>query len=148
MIASTDGFIVTGSFEQFIGVHVHRPPWFSQVLCDNQHFCGKTDLQVPHLDANFEKFSGASSIDLLYSFSPLRQVEDDPVLRHIPYFGEEDKEEFDYRNFYDSTTLLNDSYFEGTSNGVLFSYFLTVFLRTIQAQDHSWADQVLFTPLE
>ena len=47
------------------------------------------------------------------------QVDDDPVLRHIPYFGDEDKEEFDYLNYYDSTTLLSDTLFEG-----IFSSFL------------------------
>ena len=57
------------------------------------------------------------------------QVDDDPVLRHIPYFGDEDKEEFDYLNYYDSTTLLSDTLFEGKfcSFLLLFVYFCVSF---------------------
>ena len=35
-----------------------------------------------------------------------RQVDDDPVLRHLPYFGDDDSAQFDYLSFFDSTDLL------------------------------------------
>jgi len=34
------------------------------------------------------------------------KVDDDPVLRHLPYFGDEDN--FDYLSYYDSNSLLDD----------------------------------------
>ena len=34
------------------------------------------------------------------------QVEDDPVLRHLPYFGDEDNDTFDYLSYYDSSNLV------------------------------------------
>lgn len=34
------------------------------------------------------------------------QVDDDPVLRHLPYFGDDENGQFDYLSYYESTELL------------------------------------------
>ena len=34
------------------------------------------------------------------------QVDDDPVLRHLPYFGDDDSAQFDYLSYYESADLI------------------------------------------